>query len=163
MRKRDLIIIIATLLLLLIGSQIFHFIRYNSLQNRINSEFSELAYDFCSAVDDLTQNNQTDSAPMEILSIAHTLGEFINYIDDNTSLSTAETSEIRMFIWSLYPYLSSALTSETIDQKQLATISAIFHAYYDDPEKKDIMAALYRQMHSTDINTAAVNTVLHFS
>ena len=163
MRTRDILIIIVTLLILLIGSQAFHIIRYNSLQNRIDSEFSELAYDFSSALDSIQPITANIAISPDALAIAHTLGELIDYIDAKTALSTAETSEIRMFIWSLYPYLNSALNAETIDQDQLAELSAIFHDYYNDPDKKDIMSALYRHMHSTNAHSAAVNAILRYS
>ncbi len=160
MRKRDITIIIITLVLILAGTQIFHIIRYNTLQNRIISEFCEQSDSLALALNALAQPGETAPDTQQAQSIAYALGALVDYLG-NSKLPQEQLSELTMFLWLLPDYLRAqqGVAAELAIEAQ--ELSGIFADWAQVAGQKDPASQLYAAMHSSVERTQACVTVLN--
>ncbi|MEG1997418.1 MAG: hypothetical protein RR051_03135, partial [Clostridiales bacterium] len=149
MRKRDVIVIICTMVLILIGSQVFHLIRYHALQERISSEFYEQSDQLSAALAEIKADSAGNCHTNHAQAVAYTLGTLVEYTR-KSQLTAAESSELRMFLWQLSVYLNDQITMTPSFNAILPTLTAIFTDFSHSRGNPDIAQQLYTAMHRTE-------------
>lgn len=164
MGKRDYITIIITLILLLIGTQIFHVLRYNQLRQEIVGEFCEQCADLSQVLADIASTGMENTSMSQKIAdgqrIAYTLIALVNHLG-TSDLETAQISELTMFFWQIPTYLAQSAPGNDYWQN-IAVLSNLFNDFASCSHEKDVAAALYQAMHDEATLSAVCADILNY-